>query len=488
MSNYEKLKEYLTKVTDLEYLASLIFWETRISGANESKDYLIEVRTRLEGEKFDLITSNTYGEMLISLINSSEMKQLSKEEQNYIMNLYNKYNNFKKIPSEFYKEYIKNNQISTKVWEEAKKTNNYELFKPYLKKNIEMAKKYYSYIDSEHDLYDVMLNEYEKNMTSEVVDKLFNRLKEYLIPLIKEVKTESKKYEVNYTNEELLKVSRYLLNYIGFDLKRGIIGIYPHGFTEKLNANDVRITFKNTNNPLSFVGTVIHEGGHGIFEQNINSNLAIFSNNCIENLYALHESQSRLYENILGRNKNFWIPIYDDIKKLLKLDIELDEFIELLNIVTPGLIRVNADELTYALHIIIRYEIERDLFHDKISIDDLPEIWNKKMKEYLGVIPKTDSEGLMQDIHWAEGDFGYFPSYLIGNIYDGMFINTIEEKVGPIDELLKNGEINKITEFLIKNIYQYGSAYNSYEIIEKVCGKELSSKPIIKYYEKKYRR
>ena len=488
MIKYEQLKVYLKNVTDLEYLIGLTSWETRISGASDSRNYLIDVRTRLEGKRFELITSDIYGELLSDLINSSEMKDLSEPEQNYIINLFTRYNNFKKIPSDFYKEYVKNIQVSTNIWEEAKQTNNYELFKPSLKRNIEMAKKYYSYIDSEKNLYDVMLNEYETNMTSDVLDKLFNDLKEYLIPLIKEVKIEEKKYEVKYTEKELLEVAKYLLNYIGFDMNKGVLGIYPHGFTEKLNANDIRIAFNNTTNPISFVGTIIHEGGHGIFEQNINSNLTIFTNGCIENLYALHESQSRFYENILGRNKNFWIPIYDDIKKLLKLNIDLDEFVALLNSVNPGLIRVDADELTYALHIIIRYEIERDLFQNKISVDDLLKIWNEKMEQYLGVIPKNDSEGLMQDIHWGEGNFGYFPSYLVGNIYDGMFINAIEEKLGSIDELLKNGEINKITQFLIKNIYQYGGAYNSYDVIKRVCGKELSSEPIIKYYEKKYRK
>ena len=488
MTKYEKLKKYLTKVTDLQYLSTLVLWEMRITGSKDSGDYLIDVRTRLESEIFELTTSDNYGEILFDLINSNEIKELSQEEQNYIINLYTKYSNFKKIPSDFYKEYVKSKQISTQIWEEAKKTNNYELFKPYLKKNIDMAKQYYSYIDSEHNLYDVMLNDYERNMTSEVLNKLFDKLKEYLIPLIKEIKTESKIYERKYTDKELLEAAKYLLSYIGFDMNKGILGIYPHGFTERINSNDIRIAFKRTTSPISFVKTVIHEGGHGIFEQNISDNLSIYSNTCIENLYALHESQSRFYENILGRNKNFWIPIYDKIKELLKLDIELDEFIKLLNTVNIGPIRINADELTYALHIIIRYEIERDLFSNIISVDDLPKIWNDKMKQYLGIEPKNDSEGLMQDIHWAEGAFGYFPSYLVGNIYDGMFIDAIEKELGSIDGLLKSGQINKITNFLINNIYKNGGAYNSYDVIKNVCDKELSVEPIINYYEKKYRK
>jgi len=486
MMEYEKLKNYMIRVTDLQYLSSLVSWESRVSGSFDSRDYLIDVVTRLEGELFELVTSLEYGDILNNLINSSEFNLFTECEQRYIENLYTKYNNYKKIPCEFYKEYVKNKQISTKMWEKAKKDNNYNLFKPYLKNNIEMAKKYYSYISDGNNLYDAMLNEYEKDITTEVLDKLFSELKDALIPLIQKVKSKEEKYEVDYDDYELKKAAKYILNYIGFDMNKGIVDIYPHGFTDKLNVNDVRITFNSTSSPISFVSTVIHEGGHGIFEQNISDKLSIFSNLCIDGGYALHESQSRFYENILGRNKNFWIPIYDDIKKLLKLDVSIDKFVELLNLVNVGPIRVDADELTYALHIIIRYEIERDLFNNKISIDDLPKIWNEKMEKYLGIIPKNDSEGLMQDLHWADGDFGYFPSYLVGNIFDGMFIEVIENKIGSIDEILKNGEIKKITNFLINNIYNYGGAYSGMEVIDRVCNKELSCKPIINYYNNKY--
>ena len=488
MKEYEILKKYLNEINDLQYLINITNWESKISGSPTSRDYLIDVITRLEEKKFKLTTSDKYEKILLKLINSKEFSKLSIEKQNSINNLYTKYNNFKKIPSDFYKEYVRIIQTSNKVWEEAKKNNNYELFKPHLKKVIEFTKQYYKYIDNKSNLYDVMLNEYEYNMTTNIIDKLFNELKDYLIPLIKEVKTNNKSYKANYTNEELMNTAKYLLEYIGFDLNKGVLGIYPHGFTEKLNCNDVRIAFDKTNNPITFVGTITHEGGHGIFEQNPKEELAIFNHSGIDNLYALHESQSRFYENILGRNKNFWIPIYDDIKKLLKLDIDLDEFIELLNNVCPGTIRIDADELTYALHIIIRYEIERDLFSDKISVDDLPKIWNDKMKKYLGIIPKNDSEGLMQDVHWSEGLFGYFPSYLLGNIYDGLFINAIEDNLGSIDTLLKEGRIKEITNYLIDNIYQYGGAFNSLDIFKRISKEELSAKPIINYYERKYRK
>lgn len=244
-----------------------------------------------------------------------------------------------------------------------------------------------------------------------------------------------------------------LLNYIGFDMDKGLLGVYPHGFTEKMSMNDIRIAFEHTDNPFEFVTTIIHEGGHGIFEQNIKENLARYENTTISNLYALHESQSRFYENVLGRNKNFWIPIYDEVSKKLHLNLSLDEFINALNNPVPNAKRTISDELTYCMHIILRYEIETAIFNDNISLDELPNLWNQKMKEYLGVVVQNDADGLMQDVHWSEGSFGYFPSYLLGNIYDGMFIEAIEKNLGNLDELLRNGRIKDITNYLIENIH-----------------------------------
>lgn len=187
-----------------------------------------------------------------------------------------------------------------------------------------------------------------------------------------------------------------------------------------MNCNDIRIAFRRTTDPIDFVTTIIHEGGHGIFEQNIAPKLSKFENTTISDLYALHESQSRFFENMLGRNKNFWVPIYDKIKELLHLDIEIDEFVKLLNTPQCGVNRIVADELTYCMHIILRYEIEKMIFNEQIDISQLSKIWNQKTLEYLNVEVKNDAEGLMQDVHWSEVSFGYFPSYLLGANYDGI--------------------------------------------------------------------
>ena len=479
MDYYNELMNIITEKTDLEYQINLLNWELRITGAKKSKNYIIDNISRLEDKYYSLVTSDKYGDLLLKFIDSKDLKDL---ESKTICNLYEEYKKNKCIPKDFYINYNKNILLATDVWEKAKKENNYELFKPYLKKNIEMTKEYYSYINNKDNLYDTMLNEYEKGINMCMLDSLFSDLKDFLISFIKKIKSNSKDLKIEYSNEEIKTVSLYLLDYIGFDLDRGNIGIYPHGFTTRINEQDIRIAIDNSSNPLNFVKTIIHEGGHGIFEQNIDKSIAKYSNNCLSGINALHESQSRFYENILSRNKNFWIPIYDDVKKILKLDIDIDSFIDKYNIVTPSLIRTEADEVTYALHIIIRYEIEKEIFNNNLSVDDIPNMWNKKMQEYLGCVPLNDKEGLMQDIHWAECAFGYFPTYLLGNIYDGMLVELMEKELGSIDVLLKNKDIKKITKFLNDKIHKNGNNYAFNEII----GKNLTVEPLIRLYSNRY--
>lgn len=483
----ENLREYQKEIANLEYTSNLLRWELRINAPKKSQNDLINLISYYDEKIFKLKTSDEYGKILNDAIRSEDFNKLEDAEKRYIKNLVRHYKQSKKIPIAFYNEYQKLKNKANLVWERAKKNNDFNTFKPYLNEIIKMTKEYYTYInDSDRNLYDVMLNEYETGVKSELIDKLFEELKVGILPLIPKENMEVKQISKDYSDEELIKCAKYLLKYIGFDMDRGAIGIYPHGYTEKIGPNDIRIAIRNTDNPINFVSTIIHEGGHGIFEQNIKQNLSQYENTTIDNLYALHESQSRFYENIIGRNKNFWIPIYDDIKKLLSLDIDIDEFVKMLNTPECGPIRVNADELTYCMHIILRYEIEREIFNDSIKVDDVPEIWKKKMHDYLNVDIINDSEGLMQDVHWSEGNFGYFPSYLMGSIYDGMFLEAMEKDLGNINAILKEGRIKEITNYLISNIYENGGAYTSLEIIDKMCNKELSVEPLVNYFKNKY--
>ena len=480
MDNFLK---YQNEIASIQYTINLLLWELKINAPKDSEKDLIDLISYHEKNLFSMQTSIQYGNLLKAAMESLEYQTLSEEEKRYIQNLLRHYE------KNFYEEYSKMKATANVVWRRAKEKNNYKLFEPYLRKIIELTKKYYKYIYPNIDnLYDAMLNEYEIGIGSELIDKLFSDLKNGIIHLIPFEESNDDQLNFDFTEQQLMDCANYLLDYIGFDLNKGTIGIYPHGYTEKMNKNDIRIAFRYTNDPIDFVTTIIHEGGHGIFEQNISPKLSKYENITIDNLYALHESQSRFYENMLGRNKNFWIPIYDDIKKILNLNYSLDEFVSLLNKPKCNPIRIMSDELTYCMHIILRYEIERDIFNGKIDVSDIPELWNKKTKEYLNIEIKNDVEGLLQDMHWSEGYFGYFPSYLMGSIYDGMFLEGIESQLGSIDNLLRNGKIKEITKYLIDNIYVFGGAYTSLEVIKRICNKDISSEPLINYFNSKYGR
>ena len=482
----EKLREYQKEIFDLQHCINIIGWDLRISTPKDEKDEVVNLIGSLEDKLFKLQINKDYEFLLKDAIESDEFKNLSLSEQRYVNNLLTNYYKRIDVPNDFYIEYTEFVHKSTIAWEEAKKNNDYNAFKPYLEKVIELTKKYYSYISSNKDLYDVMLNEYEDGLTSDIIDKLFSELKVKILPIIPKVSGTSRYIKMNASENDILKCAEFLLNYIGFDMNKGKLGFYPHGFTEKIGNNDVRIAFKKTDNALDFVSTVIHEGGHGILEQNVNSNLTKYECLTCDGINALHESQSRFFENMLGRNINFWIPIYDKVKEMLGLDIDINEFVKGLNSPVASLVRTEADELTYCMHIILRYEIERDLFSGKITVDDLPNVWNQKMKEYLGVKVINDRDGVMQDVHWAEGDFGYFPSYLIGSIFDGIFLEIIEDNLGNIDELLKSGKIKVITNYLIDNIYVNGAAFTGREVLEKLGKSNLSVEPLVNYFYKKY--
>lgn len=486
MEKLNELIDYLKKIEDKKQVINILEWEKDTIVPVKARERYIELITKLNVEVFHLETAALFEKLLDNFINSEEITHVSVEEKTYYLELYNKYKRKKQVPAEFYERYTRLCSVAKNVWEDAKNKSNYEIFKPYLIDLIKLTKEYYRLMYPTEDVYNAMLNEYEKGMLKDDIDKLFEELKKEIIPLVKNLKiNEVKGIRKKLSVCELKEVAKYLLQYIGFDMDRGALGVYPHGYTETLTRDDVRIAFSSTDNLVDHCATIIHEGGHGIFEQSVGNNVMNIPGYDIE-CYALHESQSRFYENILGRNINFWIPIFEDIKKLVSKDFTIQELMMNLNNAHPSLIRTEADELTYCLHIIIRYEIERDLFSDKISVEELPEVWNQLMQDYLGIKVENDSDGVLQDVHWACGNFGYFPSYLIGSIFDGMLLKLIEEKLGSVDEILKSGRIKEITSFLQENIHQYGGTFGVKEVANNLCHSELTIEPLVEYFKKKY--
>lgn len=504
MSKYKEFLQYYKKIRDYEKVAALIEWDLQTQVPDTGVDGLVDCMGTISAKKFKLETSKQMGKLLNELLEPSEYEKLEEYQKTVIRKAKKYYDRDKNVPVDFYEKYSILTAKAGDVWQRAKRADDYKQFEPYLKQVIEMTKQFAEYQSNGREVYEVLLDNNEEGISGEMIDGLFEEIKQEVIPLVKKI-TEKKqkiKQEVkqgtkrrieqnfsgSYDIYKQKEFSRYLLEYIGFSFDSGVMAESEHPFTTALSNKDVRLTDHYTEDDIiDAIFSIIHEGGHGIFEQHVSDRFdktPLFS--C--RFLGLHESQSRFFENILGRNINFWKPIYEKLKETFSnfKEIPLENFYQKINEVQPSLIRTSSDEVTYCFHIIIRYEIEKEIFSGKLELSDIPKRWNQKMQEYLGIMPKKDSEGALQDTHWSGGAFGYFPSYLLGSIYDGMFLEKIEEELGCVDDILAKGEIKKITHWLNENIHQYGSSREPKEVIQKVCGKEISAKPLIRYFKKKY--
>lgn len=489
---FEKLKAYLDKMQQYNQVVTLLYWDMRTGAPKLGFEGHTKALTYFSTEHFAMATSEELEQMLTQLSAPEEFDQLDDQWKFVVKRMKRSMDKDKRIPKDFYEEFVKAQAESGNAWEEAKNASDFSIFAPHLEKMIAMTKEMAGYTDPGKEVYDVLLDQYEEGMDSETIDRIFTELKTELVPLVQKVlaakQPDDSKFKGYYDPDAQKKVQDMLLSYIGFSKEAGAVGETEHPFTLNFSSKDVRVTnHYYEKDALSAMFSAIHEGGHAIFEQNVNPAYdGTVAGSCC--YMGIHESQSRFYENILGRNKNFWVPIYDKLCELLPQfkTITLDEFYHEINHVRNSFIRTEADELTYCFHIIIRYEIEKAIFRENVSVEELPKLWNQKMQEYLQITPVDDAEGILQDMHWSDGSFGYFPSYLLGSIYDGMFLDKIEEELGSVDIILKEGRIKEITKWLNEKIHWYGSTRLPKEVIAQVCGKEVSAEPLIRYFKKKY--
>lgn len=489
----EALQQYLDKVEQYNHVITLLYWDMRTGAPKLGFEGHTKALAYFSGEEFKLSTSDELGELLDTLSAPEEYEQLDEKWKFVVKRMKRDMDKRKRIPADVYELFVKEQAESGNAWEEAKNASDFSIFAPHLKKMIERTKEITGYTDPDKEVYDALLNEYEEGMDSETIDRLFEDLKKELVPLVQKIlaakQPDDSKFAGRYDIDAQKKVQKMLLDYIGFSWDAGAVGETEHPFTLNFSSKDVRVTnHYYENEPINAMYSAIHEGGHAIFEQNVNPEYdGTVAGSCC--YMGIHESQSRFYENILGRNKNFWIPIYDKLGEILPQfkSITLDEFYHEINHVRNSFIRTDADELTYCFHIILRYEMEKAIFRDNVSVDELPALWNQKMQEYLQITPKNDAEGILQDMHWSDGSFGYFPSYLLGSIYDGMYLEALEKDLGSVDTILKEGRIGEITKWLNEKIHQYGSTRTPKEVIEQVCGKEVSAEPLIRYFKDKYK-
>jgi len=438
------------------------------------------------------------GDLLRQLENHPDYEGFSDIEKRNLHLLRKSHNRAVKTPVELMKKLARQRTITTDKWKEAKEKKDFSLVQGELEALIKLTKKHASILAEvleipEENMYDALFDLYEPGMTSAKVTELFNELKEGLIPLVKKCVESSKQPDRTAIDRNLpvnvqKKVADKLIEFIEYDLDRGRLDETEHPFTTGYY-DDVRITTHyHEDKPSSSIYSILHEGGHALYEQNLNREW-IFQPIGTACSLGFHESQSRFVENTVGRSREFWeyfLPFYKDFTGDIYADVNLEDIYRAVNAVNPSKIRIEADEVTYTLHVIIRFEIERDLIAGKISVADLPKIWNDKYKQYLGIDIENDAEGVLQDTHWYSGMVGYFPTYVLGNIIGSQLVHSMEKEIPEWKELVAKGEFTKVKNWMINNVHEKGHILDSLDLIKKITGEELSVKYFLNYLNEKY--
>jgi len=489
-----EFKEYIKKMKSYEETLELLAWDLRTGAPRKGIEQRSETIGVLSTQLFNMSTSEEMEKFLEELSESSVFEQLDEMEKRMVKESKKEFDRSKKIPADKYQEYVVLTSKAESVWEEAKEKSDFSVFKPYLEKIVEMNREFIELWGYEGHKYNTLLDMYEPGLTVEKLDEVFGALKDRIVPLVAEIKekgqaTDNSFVFQEFTKEEQKRFSLFMLEQMGYDFNAGRLDEAVHPFAVGLNPGDVRITtMYRTHDMSSALFSTMHEGGHALYEQNIGENL-VGTTLATGTSMGIHESQSRLWENMVGRTRSFWERYYKDLQENFSGkfdDVSMEQFYKGINQANPTLIRIDADELTYNLHIMIRYELEKALFSGELSVDELPQAWNQKYQEYLGVEPKHNGEGVLQDVHWSGGGFGYFPSYSLGNMYAAQFLNTLKQQVA-FDDLLREGNLAPIKEWLTDQIYKYGKSLTPNEIVQQVTGEELNPTYLIDYLEEKFR-
>ena len=493
---FEDLIQYCQSLATISSIQSVLAWDQETYMPKGAIQFRSKQCSWLSETADSYWISDTFKRFLGNCIdlNSQEIliDSLTFEQERLVQELYKDWKKKTQLPTKFVGEYSALIAESTHVWQQAKDNNHYSLFEPHLAKLIEMSRQKAELIDPQKSCYDVLLDDFEPGMSMITVKELFSSLKEHVLPLLKRIQDLPMDFKLIKgpfnTNQQWL-YTLDLLKKMGFDFDQGRQDKSSHPFTIDIHPTDVRVTTRLDQN-LFFSGitSTIHEGGHGLYEQGLQKEY--FGTPLAQAVsLGIHESQSRLWENHVCKSLPFWQGQFASIQSYFPdqfKDISAQDLWKQVNKVEPGFIRVEADEITYLCHIMIRFECECALFDGSLSTKDLPDFWNNRYQTYLGISPSSDSVGVLQDIHWSSGLFGYFPTYVIGSICAAQLFATLKGALPNIDTLIQTGDWLPIKDWLSTHIYQKGRVYSPNELIKMVTGKDISAQYLLDYLIEKY--
>ena len=489
------LKHLLGEIAHLTSALEMLHWDKEINMPKKSAEMRAQHIAYLSGLIHHKTVSLDQDGLLTILEKNLNKGKLSPDEKALVSEVLRDFRKQQKLPQAFVEELSRETALGYGAWQEARQSNDFSKFVKPLQRIVELQRKQAKYLGYTDSPYDALLDIYEPGMVVEDLDILFFELRDSLVSLLKRIKKSKTKIdysvlEGSFDIQKQIKFNEWLSGQVGFDMETGRLDTAVHPSTITINPADVRITTRYAQNDiLNTISSTLHEAGHGMYEQGLL--LEHFGTPLGTSIsLGIHESQSKLWENMVGRSKAFWKFFFPKLQKefgkpFTKLSAE--KAYKAYNMVKPSLIRVDADEVTYNLHIIIRYEIEKALIEGSIEVKDLPSIWNDKVKEYLGIKVPNNKLGVLQDIHWSHGLFGYFPTYTLGNLYSAQIYAAAKKDILNLDKEISKGHFEHLREWLRKKIHMHGKKYSAEKLIKKVTGETLNSSYFTKYLEDKYK-
>lgn len=487
----DQLKEILGEVSDINAAASVLGWDQQVSmppGGNEARGQQLGTLGKIAHEK---ATSDEVGKLLQDL--KQEYPNGDSDEAALIRLTARNYDKATRVPSSFVSKQAVVTAQAFQAWVEAKHESDFSIFRPHLERVVELVQEYVSFFPPADHPYDILLDDFEPGMKTSEVQEIFGGLRPKQVKLLKAISAAKPVKEdflyKNYNEKKVWNFGEKIITKFGYDFSRGRQDKAPHPFQTTFSVNDTRITNRfEADNPLSTLFSAMHEAGHAMYEQGSNpayERTPLAGGTSL----AVHESQSRMWENLVGRSLPFWEHFYADLKKTFpaQLDgVSMKSFHKAINKVQPSLIRVNADEATYNMHIMLRLEIEIGLVEGSFAVKDLPEIWNTKMRDYLGIVPPNDAQGVLQDVHWSSGLMGYFSTYALGNLVSAQLWEKINADIKDLDEQIRKGKFDELLGWLREKVHIFGHKYDPQDLVQKVTGSKINSAAYVRYLNKKY--
>jgi carboxypeptidase Taq len=496
MDAYKELIKELREIAVLGSVEALLGWDEHVNLPTHGAEHRGDQNALIARLKHERFTSPHIGELLAKVEASDPVRDPESDAAANVRNARRDYDRATKIPADLVEEMAKTAVLSQHAWVEARKTSKFKTFEPWLAKTVDLKKREAKCVGWKDHIYDALLDPYEPGETTANLRRVFDSLRDPLIELIGKISTSGKRAPVevlqgNFAIHLQERFGRIGAEAIGFDFKAGRLDTTVHPFCSGIAGGDTRITTRyNTKTFVeSFMG-VLHETGHALYEQGL-PKAEHFGEPIAEAIsLGIHESQSRLWENLVGRRKSFWRYFRTKAHEVFGPALrEVDEntWNFAINDIRPSFIRVESDEATYNLHILLRFELEQALVTDEIRAADLPAAWNERMQKYLGITPPDDARGCLQDIHWSMGSIGYFATYTLGNLYSAQFYERAAKDLGDLDAMFARGEFAPLLKWLREKIHRHGRRYTAGDLVKRVTGKPLSAEPLLNHLRSKAR-